>query len=273
MAASVKSAVRVLEILKLLSEFPRGLTQKEVSRMLHIPPSSLHALVHTLEAAGYLYRDPNTQYYRLGGGIFRLAHALDSNTDLVAIASPVLEKIRSQCEEAIALSLLELDSILFFHVRPATHRVQVVNQVGSRLPAHATGSGKALLAHLPPERIDQIYPHEELPRLTANTITTKTELRRYLEQARQQGYTIDNEESEPGVWAVAGCVRNAWEQPVFALSIVVPIQRVEPMAVEQWKKLVIESVSEISAGLGLVPGRLRAESQITIPNRKEYSQT
>lgn len=261
MTKSVKSAIRVLEILKLLAEFPRGLTQKEVSRMLHIPPSSMHALMHTLEAGEYLTRDPNTQYYRLGRGVFRLTRAFDSNTDLIAISSPVLEKIRSQCEEAISLSFLELDSILFFHVRPATHRVQVVNQVGSRLPAHATGSGKALLTYLPPERIDQLYPKEALPRLTANTITTKTKLRAYLEQARQQGYTIDNEESEPGVWAVAGCVRNAWGQPVFALSIVVPIHRVEPVMVEQWKKLVLESVAEISAGLGFVPGLSRVDPE------------
>ena len=92
-----------------------------------------------------------------------------------------------------------------------------------------------------------------MPPRTPTTITSKAKLKDALAQVRQLGYAYDNEESEPGVWAVASCVRNAEGQPAAAISIVVPIIRVTEERIPEWTKLIVEGAEEISSKLSFPP--------------------
>jgi len=255
MSNLVKSAARTLDILELIVEFPEGLTLTDISQALDIPLSSMHALVETLVERGYLARDSNTLRYMTGSRFIKLAAAFATNDDLVLLAAPVLDKMRSLCKEAITMSVLDGNSIEFIHVRNATALVQVVNSVGERLPAHATGSGKIMLAYLPEAEIDRLYPGEKLPRITPNTIVKKAAWKRALAEARQRGYAYDKEESEPSVWAVAGCIHNIEGLPLAALSIVVPVLRVAEELIPTWTALIVESAAQISSKLSVMPVR------------------
>ncbi len=243
----VKSAARALDIFELLANFSDGLSLTDIGNSLHIPLSSLHGLVNTLLSRGYLIRTEGTMIYRLGPGLVKIASSYMAQTDLVSIADPVMERLRRITCETTSLSVLQGDMIVFIHKRPAEGVVQVVNPVGTRRHAHATGSGKIMLAFLPPEDIDRIYPEEDLPAMTPNTIRTKTALKAALAEAREKQYANDNEESEAGVWAVAGCIRNTEGRPIASLSIVAPFYRIQTKDYTNWYQLVRDGAAEASA--------------------------
>lgn len=248
----VKSAARALDILEFLTSFSRGMSLSEIGRELGIPLSSLHGLMETLLVKGYLVRDDTTSVYRISSKLIQLASLYHSQNDLISIADPIMESLSRKTGETTSLAILQQDVIVFMHKRTSPNVLQVVNAVGTRLPAHATGLGKVMLACLDNEQIDRLYPDEELVKLTATTISTKTELKKVLEQTRQLGYAFDNGESTPNVWAVASAICNRYSYPVAALSIAAPISRVEDADVPGWCEAITESAREVSQILGFV---------------------
>ena len=100
--------------------------------------------------------------------------------------------------------------------------------LGSRLPAHATSTGRVLLAALPPAELELWLAERELPRLTAHTATEGAALRALLQQVREQDYCMAREEHELGVQALAVPLRNMGGQTLAALNLVTSPQRMEP---------------------------------------------
>jgi IclR family KDG regulon transcriptional repressor len=261
MAALVKSAMRTLDLLELISTSKNGLLLSELAKALNVPISSMHGLISTLEHREYLVRDQTTQRYHFGPRFVQLVTSGTSNVDLVSLASKTLDRLQQECKEAITMSMLQMDRIIFISNRFSSSIVQVVNKVGTSLPAHATGSGKVMLAHLPPEEIDRIYPQQKLVSQTEKTIRTKAELMAVLEEVKQQGYAYDEGESEEGVWAVASCILDSVGMPCAAMSIVLPEVRVQQSMIPKWTELVVSAAQEISKKLGLTP-ELRTGSQV-----------
>lgn len=246
----VKSSARTLDILTVLAEQSEGMTLTEISQRLDIPVSSLHALVGTLVQKDFVLRDPGSYHYRLGSRLLQLASTYRSQVDLITLAEPVMDRIRQLVSETTSLSVLQGQSILFIHKRTAEGAVQVVNPVGTRLHAHATGSGKVMLAFLDQEEIGQIYPDESLPSVTPATLRSKSELMARLSEIRTLNYAYDEEESAIGVWAVASCIRDEDGRPIAALSIVAPISRLRSKDESDWHRLVRDGANEVSAALG-----------------------
>jgi len=255
MARIVKSAARTIDLLEFLASSPNTVTLTSMSEHLKIPISSMHGLVSTLEDREYVVQDPISLRYRLGPGFTRLKVSNTANIDLVVLGAQVMDRMRETCEEAITMSVLQKDRIVFISNRLAASIVQVVNSVGTSLPAHATGSGKVMLAYLPESEFECIYPDHDLPPQTARTIQKNEDFRTILEETRVKGYAYDDEESEEGVWAVASCIRNAVGHPRAALSIVVPVIRLHEDKIPFWTDLVVDGAAEISSALGFFPER------------------
>ena len=246
----VKSAMRTLDILELLAEYPDGLSFMEISRYLKMPVSSLYNLVTTLTYRGYLMRTNRGTLLHLGPKLAQLNIAYLANVNLILLADTQMEKLRNETGETTSLAVLQGTKIVVIHKRPGKGILQVINPVGTRLNAHSTGSGKTILAYLKEEEIDELYPDETLPAFSPNTITSKTLLKEELAKIRQKGYAFDNQESEEGVWAVASCIWNQDGLPFASLSIVAPITRINHDDTSHWYNLVKDCAEEISSQLG-----------------------
>jgi DNA-binding IclR family transcriptional regulator len=107
-----------------------------------------------------------------------------------------------------------------------------------------------MLACLPEEEIDCLYPDELLPARTPYTITSKKALLDALADARDKGYACDDQESDLDIWAVASCIRNHKGYPIAALSVVAPIFRIQNKNYAHWYQSVRKSAFEISSRLG-----------------------
>jgi DNA-binding IclR family transcriptional regulator len=253
MTALVKSAMRTLDLLEFLTISKNGFLLSDMSKELDIPISSMHSLISTLEYRKYLVRDQSSHRYHIGPKFIQLVASGSISVDLVSLASATLDRIQSECQEAVTMSVLQSDKIVFISNRPSSSIVQVVNKVGTTLPAHATGSGKVMLAHLPPGDVDRIYPESTLPPKTERTLRTKANLKRALFKAKEQGYAYDEGESEEGVWAVASCVKSSIGLPRAAVSIVVPQVRVRENKIPKWTEMIVDAALEISMKLGFKP--------------------
>jgi IclR family transcriptional regulator, KDG regulon repressor len=250
---AVKSASRTLDILELLAGFPNGLSLTDIGHSLKIPLSSQHVLIKSLLSRGYLIRTEGTLLYRLGPRVVKIAAAYKEHSSLISIVDPVISRIRDITTETTSLSLLQGNMIIFVHKRIASGVVQVVNPVGTQRHAHATGSGKVMLSRLAREEIDRIYPVEALPALTPHTISSKTALLAALEEIRRNQYAFDLEESDIGLWAVAGCIMNSAGQPIAAISIAAPYVRIQSKDYKTWHRLVREGAAEVSSLLSYNP--------------------
>jgi len=247
---NIKSAARALDILELIADFPDGLNLTDIGKILNIPISSVYGLMMTMFNRGYLTKLESGTLYRLGPRLFQITSHFRAHTDLISLSNPIMEDIRRATGEATSLSMLQGDSILFIHKRTTDEIVQIVNPIGTRLPAYATGSGKAMLAYLPESDIDQIYPQDDFSALTPFTITSKKLLKAALADVREKGYAYDNQESGLGVWAISSCIRGEDGRPLAALSVGAPLFRIQTKKYDEWYRLIRDGAHQISMLLG-----------------------
>lgn len=253
--SQVKSAARVLDIFELLLREHKGLSLTEISERLQFPISSAHALVQTLIGRGYLLRDDHL-LIRLGPKLCQYARIFADGLDLISVADPIMEQVTRLCGQTLSLAVLEGREVVFIHKKIAQGTLHVVNPVGTRLPAHATGLGKAILALLSPRELDQLYPTDDtLEAPTPNTITDKATVIAVVDAVRKTGVAYDREESALGIFAVASAIQDHWGKPVAAASIVLPAAQADDALQRRWAALIHAAARVISYQLGyLVSG-------------------
>ena len=182
---AVKSAERVFRIFELLEQSPEGLTNKEVSSLLGFAPSSTLALLQTMEENGYLSADEQKRYY-LGGRLMSLGAVAASRIDLNKIGTPYLKKLMQTVEETCFLGVLSGDEIVYIAKENCERTITTNAGIGSRKPVYS-----------------QIIDRIELKAFTEHTVTDKLELKKEIAQFRNQGYAVDNQEIEQGLWCMA----------------------------------------------------------------------
>ena len=184
----------------------------------------------TLTHLGYLETD-GRQFW-LASKVLRLSGSYLATARLPRLVQPVLHRLAAQTGLSFSCVVRD-DGEVVIVARSAVHesgqRVLAHGlHLGSRLPAHATSTGRVLLAALPPAELELWLAERELPRLTAHTATDAAALRAVLQQVREQDYCVAREEHELGVQALAVPLRNMGGQTLAALNLVTSPQRMEP---------------------------------------------
>lgn len=215
---AVKSAERVLVILEHLLGFPNGLTAKEISTQLGIAPSSTHELLRTLSARDYLLEDENKRY-TLGPKLIQLGSNASSYLDINRIAMPILKRIMEELEETVFMAILSQEEIVYVAKINSNKTVGTNANLGSRKPIYCTGLGKAFLAFLPQEDSRKIIENLTFESFTENTVRSREQLARQLDLFRRQGYAVDDEEIEEGLYCIAVPVYDAQCRMTVAISV------------------------------------------------------
>lgn len=247
----IESISRGLGLLFTLSESSSPLSLTELSHRTSLSKSTVQRLTYTLRNLGFLDRDKETKKFRLGQRAVLLGLSIVKHSDLRKVAFPSLEKTSKEIGETVNLAILDGTEIVYVE-RIKTQQILNINlEVGSRLPAYCTSMGKAILAFLPPERLEGLFKEMKLKPQTSHTIISKTALKRELEKVRQRGYAINNEELSIGLRSVAAPVRNADGEVIAAVNIAVPSSRVQLKRLEtELAPKVIETANRISYTLG-----------------------
>jgi DNA-binding IclR family transcriptional regulator len=220
----VKSADRTLEILEVLADSPHRWGLSELAQELGIPKSSLHAILRTMAARGWVETDRYGTRFGLGLRALRAGVAYLESDDTVTLVGRLLDELAAEFGETVHVGRLDGPDIVYLAKRDSVHPLRLFSALGRRLPAHATALGKALLARHPDAEVDRITG-STLRRLTPHTITRRTRLRADLAATRERGYAIDREENSEGIVCFAVALPLDADD---ALSISLPTTRLTP---------------------------------------------
>lgn len=197
----IHSLANGLQVLECLGKHGAGLTLMEVARPLGWTKTSAYRYLSTLTALGYLEIDETSRRYRPTVKVLSLGYAALNALTFPELVLPFLEQLSQRFGESTSMAVLDGTEVV--HVaRAVSKRILATNiHVGSRLPAYCTSLGRVLLAFLPDAERERRLRGITLTRYTPNTITDPRKLRRVLAQVRRQGYAINDQELDLGLWS------------------------------------------------------------------------
>ncbi|MDN5791049.1 MAG: IclR family transcriptional regulator [Micrococcales bacterium] len=239
----VQSVQRAINLLDAVSEGPEGGELVTVlAQRCGLNRATAWRLLATLEANDLVYVDPVTHRYSLGLAVTRLGTA-SSIVGLTRRAQPVLEELSRQTGETADLAVLQRLSLTYV-AEVAPDSVLAAKWLGRTVALHATSSGKALLAWLPDNELEQLL-EQPLMRYTPSTITSREALRHDLSQTRARGYGTCLGELEENLYGVSAPVLDDRGRPFAVVSIWGPRSRVGEYRFPQLGTLVQEAAEQI----------------------------
>jgi IclR family KDG regulon transcriptional repressor len=249
---NVRAVERALQILSSFDDQhpERGLS--DIAQEVDLHKATTHRIVTTLVNYGYLERAADGQKYRLGLQLMDLGLKAIHRMDLRREALPYMTQVSQQLEEACDLSIFDRGNVFYIEYVQGPHALTVAAAVGQRLPPYCTASGKLFLADLPSKELDAILS-QPMTSYTQKTITDPRKLRQQLDEIRQQGNAVDDEEFEVGIRAVSAAIRNQQGRVVASVSVPGPTGRMSSERLPQIADALMEAARAISRRLGWNP--------------------
>lgn len=247
-AGVVKSADRLMTLLEHLSASP-GSSFASIAHDLNLPVSSTHQLLSTAAMRGFVEFSDESRTYSLGPRLYELTRTSSENGSIVSVAKPIMDQLTATTEETVQLSVLDGMENVYLAITESPHPMKLVSSVGARLPAHATGLGKTLLATLDEDDLVRRVSGLELESFTDNTITDTDELLAEIELIRIRGYGEDREEYLVGLRCIAMPIKTPHKQDTCALSVSVPTPRFTAKLERKIHTQLRMAVSQIEAKL------------------------
>lgn len=250
--AKVQSVDRALELIDSLEHAGGALSVRELSVRTALPVGTVHRLLQTLVARGYLGQLPDRRYC-LGSRLAVLGASAGVFTG--ARAQPVLRQLAHALRETTNLAVLSSGSAEYIAQVAGTHSMRMFTEVGHRVPLHSTGVGKALLSTLADDEVARLLRRTGMPAYTPATITSPDRMLAEVANVRARGYAIDEGETEVGVRCVAVPFRAG---PSLAISVSGPEQRMTDEIIARaavaLRQASVQLVHELEDGPGATPG-------------------
>ena len=204
----VPALARGLQLLMQFNRNDRELSGAELARRLDLPRASVFRMLYTLEASGFVERSSDGASYKLSLGVLRLGFELLASMELTELGRPIIETLRDRTGESAHIMVRDGREVVCIAKAPGPNAVFHAIQVGARLPAHATVLGRLLLSDLDMAGLSALYPETPLPSYTSRTPTTLAQLKKLIDETRNQGYAISQGGFEASISTIAAPVRN-----------------------------------------------------------------
>jgi sugar lactone lactonase YvrE/DNA-binding IclR family transcriptional regulator len=241
---------RGLSLLDIVADSDRPLRYVDIVERSGLSKPTAHRMLATLVEAGLLRVDERDLTYRLGVRLFRMAHRVWSEFDLRGAAAPELARLADTTDEAARLAVLDGAFVLYIDQRDTAQPVRLSMGVGARVAAHASGAGKAILAHLDPQHRQMLTGRLALERFTPNTIVDPDELARQLDLIKARGYAVSFEEQHSGVSSVAAPILDHRAIAIGAIAIVGPAYRLGIDRLHALGRDAMEAARRVSGNAG-----------------------
>jgi DNA-binding IclR family transcriptional regulator len=214
----VPAVSRALTLLDQLAKVREPMSLARLAAELALPKSSVHGLCNTLMSYGYLRRQSDGAFL-IGPRVMSLAEAFVSGTDVAQEFNALWADRGVSPEETVVLSVLSGTDALYVAVRNSARPLGLAFNVGMRLPAHLSGSGKAMLSFRAPDEVRQLFAGGLSARLTRKGPRDVEALLKELAVTRKRGYSIDDETVREGVFSFGAPVFDASGQAVAGVAV------------------------------------------------------
>lgn len=207
---------RVSDVLKVFQARDRSLSVSEIGRRAGIPKASVSRIISELVEFGFLERDDDK--VQLGLRLFELGQHANRSTDLRKFTMPSMTELMKATGQTVHLAVLEGTEVVYIQILRSRSTPPLPSRVGGRLPAYATGVGKALLAFAPEETLAQLF-EQPLVAIGPNTITDPILLRNELNAIRANRLAFERQESSPDLGCAAAPILDAQGIAIAAISV------------------------------------------------------
>jgi DNA-binding IclR family transcriptional regulator len=218
-AAPAPAAEGVLDILQALARQAAPVSAAWLVRATGLPRSSVYRLLAVLEDRGFVLRFPEDRTYGLGVNAFELSQGFLRQEPLTRSGRPLLAALVDRVGESGHLAVLDGRDVLYLVEERAPRRPPLVSDVGVRLPAHLTASGRAMPAALPVVQVRALFGGPGPLSARTGTPQTYAGLREQLREVRARGHAVEDGEVTEGLASVAVAVRNRAGWPVAAVAV------------------------------------------------------
>lgn len=240
---AVRTAFRVVEAIRTADE-PIGVS--ELSRQLDLPVSTVHSHIKTLHDCEYVVR--RDQKYEIGYRFLENGGQRRSRARLYQYAKPKVDQLADEFGDKVSLCAFDHGYAAHIYIAKGEETVETDTFTGVRLPAHSEAGGKAILASLPDERIEEVLDQRELSQQGPNTITDRDELVAELEQIQEEEIAYGRQERIEGIRSVAAPISQDGDRPDAAISVSAPISR---MTGERYEETIPERLSNIAQTISI----------------------
>lgn len=245
--ASLHHAIDVIEA---LAAERQDVALADLTRKLSVSKSGLYRILATLAARGFATKT-DARTYRLGVRLWELGCRVP-DLGLVEVAAPIMQRLARGLEETCQLGILVGSDVVYIHRVEGGRSVRVHTEIGSRIGAHCTSTGMALLAQLSADELERALP-ARLPRMTDNTVTSRARLVTMLRDVRARGYAVGRGYWRADVSGVAAPVVGRHGTTVAALNVAVPSARFPKRRMLELADATRRTAGQISAALGYSP--------------------
>ena len=251
------AVTRALSLLDRLARQREPMSLAELTSELALPKSSVHGLCNTLMSFGYLRRQPDGAFL-IGPRVMSLAEAFVSGTDVAQQFSALWADAGAAPEETVVLSVLSGTDALYVAVRNSARPLGLAFNVGMRLPAYLSGSGKAMLAQHEPDDVRRRFSEGLHTRLTRKGPRDLPALLKELALTRRRGFSVDDETVREGVYSFGAPVFDASGATVAGVAVCINKALLGADGGERYRKAAQNVAQTLSQRLG---GDARVGSQ------------
>ena len=247
--SGTQSVLRAVTMLEAFTDENPAWHASELAEALRLNRTTVYRLLTALESAEYVVRDPASDSYRLGSGLIVLGGRAQRANSVRATSRPELEQLAAVTGDTATLEVLAGREVVIIEEIPGEYLTSGKQEIGTRWPAHATSTGKAILAHLPEAGLEA-FLSGPLVAHTRYTITDPAELCRDLDKVRATGYAAAAEELELGYVAVGAPVWDGEGNVSAAISVGGARVRFTAGRIREVGSLLLAAADRISYQLG-----------------------
>lgn len=247
---NVSMITKSMELLELLSQYPKGLTLQEIVGLQGYPKSSVFKIANNLFDLGYIGREPDSLRYFLSRKLLLLGLTAVSSYDIIEMSEEYMRRLRDRVGESVMIgTLIDSEVVLLKQVQGCLDFVFTLQQ-GMRFNLHSTAPGKVLLAFMSENKQRERIAEIKLEVLNEYTITEKGQLKRELDKIVADGYALDLNETVEGVHCVAAPIFDEKGNAIACIWTSGPMGRLPKKKIEGIGLMVKETGLEISRNIG-----------------------
>ncbi|WNF36286.1 IclR family transcriptional regulator [Bacillaceae bacterium IKA-2] len=246
----IQSVDRALKILDLFDEHNTELKITEISERMMLHKSTVHSLLKTLKKHHYIEQDLENSKYKLGLKLFERGNFVMHSLDIRTLAKEYLISLSQKTDLTVHLVILDGKEGVYIDKVESSSASVLYSRIGRRIPIHCSAVGKALVANKSHSELEKLLEDYQYIKRTENTLTNKEDFLRELEAIRERGYSIDNQENEPGVYCIALPIRNYTGDVVASISISAPVMKINEEKMKENIELLTLASNELSGKLG-----------------------
>jgi len=247
----MKSLQKVFSIIETLKK-NGDMRLQEIADGLGIYKSTAHRLVSELCTFNYVERDNETRKYRLGLKFLDISSYIIENLEIREIAKKYIEELNDITKETVHLAMLLGDHAIYIEKRESLHSIRMYSKIGGVAPLYCTGVGKAILAFQSPGILEKLLDSITFHKYTENTIITREQLLKEIDEIKKKGYAEDREEHEKNIVCIAGPIRNYTKRVIASISVTAISYRMNMEHLLRYKDLILKKSYEISKRLGYI---------------------